>query len=87
VEKRKKVKKEKNVKKFHPPLQGFEPQILEKNFPAQDLNFEGRLDQSSSHFFKNLNFMHVEGIICYPIYWNGLTTAYGRPMKPETHLH
>ena len=50
----KKVKK--NVKKFDPPQLGFEPQILEQNFPAQDLNFEGRLDQSSSRFLKNLNF-------------------------------
>ena len=36
----KKVKK--NVKKFDPPQLGFKPQILEQNFPAQDLNFEGR---------------------------------------------
>ena len=54
VEKMKKVKK--NVKKFDTPQLGFEPQILEQNIPAQDLNFEGRLDQSSSRFFKNLDF-------------------------------
>ena len=47
MEKIKKVKKKKeqNVKKFDPPNLGFEPQILEQNFPTQDLNFEGRLDQ------------------------------------------
>ena len=46
--------KKKNVKKFDPPQLGFEPQILEQNFPAQNLNFEGRLYQSSSWFLKNL---------------------------------
>ena len=33
--------KKKNGKKFDPPPRGFEPQIFEQNFPAQDLNFEG----------------------------------------------
>ena len=33
--------KKKNGKKFDPPPLGFEPQIFEQNFPAQDLNFEG----------------------------------------------
>ena len=33
--------KKKNGKKFDPPAPlGFEPRILEQNFPAQDLNFE-----------------------------------------------
>ena len=38
MDKMKKVKKKKN---FDPPPLGFEPQIFEQNFPAQDLNFEG----------------------------------------------
>ena len=50
------MKKVKKNKKIDPPQLGFEPQILEQNFPAQDLNFEGRLDQSSSWFLKNLDF-------------------------------
>ena len=33
--------KKKNGKKFNPPPMGFEPQIFEQIFPAQDLNFEG----------------------------------------------
>ena len=33
--------KKKNGKKFDPPPLGFRTQILEQNFPAQDLNFEG----------------------------------------------
>jgi hypothetical protein len=42
MDKMKKVKKNaKNAKKFDPPPLGFEPQIYEQNFPAQDLNFEG----------------------------------------------
>ena len=36
-----KQKKKKIGKKFDPPPLGFEPQIFEQNFPAQDLNFEG----------------------------------------------
>ena len=39
MDKTKKVKK--NGKKFDPPPLRFELQILEQNFPAQDLNFEG----------------------------------------------
>ena len=39
MDKMKRVKK--NGKKFDLPPRGFEPQILEQNFPAQDLNFEG----------------------------------------------
>ena len=35
----------KNVKKFYPPLLGFEPLTFEQNFPAQDLNFLGKIDQ------------------------------------------
>ena len=33
--------KKKNGKKFDPPPLGFESLIFEKNFLAQDLNFEG----------------------------------------------
>ena len=33
--------KETGQKKFDLPRWGFEPQIFEQNFPAQDLNFEG----------------------------------------------
>ena len=33
--------KKKNGQKFDTPLLGFEPQIFEQNFPAQDFNFEG----------------------------------------------
>ena len=33
--------KKKNGKKFYLPPLGFEPQIFEQNFPAQNLNFEG----------------------------------------------
>ena len=36
-----KEKKKKNGKEFDPPPRGFELQIFEQNFPAQDLNFEG----------------------------------------------
>ena len=41
MDKMKKVKKNgKNGKKIDPPPLGFDPQIFEQNFPAQDLNFE-----------------------------------------------
>ena len=40
MKKMKKVKK-KNGKKIYPSQLGFESQIFEQNFPAQDLNFEG----------------------------------------------
>ena len=41
MDKMKKAKKNgKNGKQFDPPPLGFEPQIFEQNFPAQDLNFE-----------------------------------------------
>ena len=53
-----KIKKGKE--NFDPPQLGFEPQILEQNFPAQDLNFEGRLDQLSSRFLKNLDFNQIQ---------------------------
>jgi hypothetical protein len=33
--------KRKIANKIDPPPLGFEPQIFEQNFPAQDLNFEG----------------------------------------------
>ena len=36
-----KGEEKKSGKKFDPFLLGFEPQIFEQNFPAQDLNFEG----------------------------------------------
>ena len=39
MDKMKKVKKK--GKTFDPHPLGFEPQIFEQNFPAQDLNFEG----------------------------------------------
>ena len=39
MDKIKKIKK--NGKKMDPPPQGFELQIFEQNFPAQDLNFQG----------------------------------------------
>ena len=39
MHKMKKVKKK--GKKFDPPPLGFEPQIFEQKFRAQDLNFEG----------------------------------------------
>ena len=45
MDKMKKIKKKrkmaKNGKKFGVPPLGFETQIFEQNFPAQDLNFEG----------------------------------------------
>ena len=42
MDKMKKVKKNKKKgKKNDPPPLGFESQIFEQNFPAQDLNFEG----------------------------------------------
>ncbi len=33
--------KRKGTKKFDLPQRGFEPQIFEQNFPAQNLNFVG----------------------------------------------
>jgi hypothetical protein len=41
MKKMKKAKKKEMSKKFDPPQLRFEPQILEQNFPPQDLNFEG----------------------------------------------
>ena len=41
VKKKRKMAKWQNGKKFDPPPLGFQPQIFEQTFPAQDLNFEG----------------------------------------------
>jgi hypothetical protein len=42
MDKMKEVKKKRKMaKKIDPPPLRFEPQTLEQNFPAQDLNFEG----------------------------------------------
>ena len=39
-EKKRKMAKWQNGKRFDPPPLGFKPQVFEQNFPAQDLNFE-----------------------------------------------
>ena len=64
VEKMKNVKKKRKMSKnLTLPSWDSNTQILEQNFPTQDLNFEGRLDQSSSRFLKNagqfMNFLYV----------------------------
>ena len=41
MDKTEKVKKKRKMAKVDPPPLGFEPQIFEQNFPAQDFNFEG----------------------------------------------
>ena len=41
MDKMKKVEKKEKFKKFNPSPLGFEPGIIEQNFLAKDLNFEG----------------------------------------------
>ena len=55
-------KKEKMLKNLTLPSWVFKPQILEKNFPAQDLR--GRLDQSSFWLLKTLDFNNQKTLKC-----------------------